>query len=273
MNKVLVSVFDNEKQAFEGLTALKELHQSGDISLYASAVVVKLDDGRISIKQEADSGPIGTLAGVVTGALVGLLGGPAGVALGASVGASGGLLIDMFNEGVSFDYIDEVGAELTPGKSAVVADVDEMWIVPVETRLGSLGAKTFRRYAGEIVDDQLTREAEETKADLTQLRTEFHEASANAKVKVQARMNADDRKLQDLGARLDAQSQKQAAKFKEQTAKLQEQLKSAKQTRKTEIEARMAELKASHEKRQAKLARARTLTREAAQLTKEAVLA
>jgi uncharacterized membrane protein len=273
MHKVLVSVFDSEKQAFEGLSALKELHQSGDISLYASAVVAKLDDGRISIKQEADSGPIGTLAGAVTGSLVGILGGPAGVALGAYVGGFGGLLVDMFNEGVSFDFIDEVGADLTPGKTAIVADMDEMWIVPVETRLGSLGAKTFRRYADDIVDEQLTREADETKADMTQLHAELQEASAEAKAKVQARIDADERKLQELGARLDAQSDKQTATFKEQMAKLQAQLKAAQQDRKAEIEARMAERKASSEKRQAKLAHARALTREAAQLTKEAVLA
>lgn len=273
MHKVLVSVFDNEKTAFQGLSALKQLHSNGDISLYGSAVVAKATDGTISIKQEADSGPIGTLAGVVAGSLVGILGGPVGVALGAYVGGMGGLFVDMFNEGVGLDFIDEVGAALKPGKVAVVTDIDEMWIVPVETELGKLGAATFRHYADDIVDAQLTREAEETKADLTQLRKEMGEAAGNAKAKVQARIEADERKLQALGARLDAESEKQTAQFEQRMAKLQEQMKSANEQRKADIAARMAELKAANERRSAKLQQARALTREAAQLTKEAILA
>ena len=40
-NKILVSVFDSERTAFEGLTALKDLHGEGDITLYASTVIAK----------------------------------------------------------------------------------------------------------------------------------------------------------------------------------------------------------------------------------------
>ncbi len=35
MNKMLLAVFDNEAAAFEGLKALKDLHESGDITLYS----------------------------------------------------------------------------------------------------------------------------------------------------------------------------------------------------------------------------------------------
>ena len=45
MNKVLVAVFDTEQAAFEGVSALKELHRDGDITLYASSVIVKDADG------------------------------------------------------------------------------------------------------------------------------------------------------------------------------------------------------------------------------------
>jgi uncharacterized membrane protein len=89
-NKILVSVFDSERTAFEGLTALKDLHREGDISLYASTMIAKDASGTVSVRQAADNGPIGTLAGRVTGGLVGLLGGPVGVAVGASSAASAG---------------------------------------------------------------------------------------------------------------------------------------------------------------------------------------
>ena len=152
-NRILVSVFDSERTAFEGLTALKDLHRDGDITLYASTVIAKDPSGTVSVRQAADKGPIGTLVGIVTGGLVGLLGGPAGVAVGAYVGGFGGLMYDLFKAGVSIDFVDEVSASLTPGKAAVIADIDEMWVTPIDTRLGALGGTTFRRIPGEVIDD------------------------------------------------------------------------------------------------------------------------
>ena len=91
-NKILVSVFDSEPTAFEGLKALVDLHWDGDITVYGSTVIAKDPSGTVSVRHEADDGPIGTLAGIVTGGLVGLLGGPAGVAVGAYIGGFGGLM-------------------------------------------------------------------------------------------------------------------------------------------------------------------------------------
>jgi len=73
-NKILVSVFDSEQAAFEGLTALKDLHRDGDITLYASSVIAKDPSGTGVCPPEGDKGPVGTLVGMVTGGLIGLLG-------------------------------------------------------------------------------------------------------------------------------------------------------------------------------------------------------
>ncbi len=113
-DKILVSVFDSEQMAFEGLTALKDLHRDGDITVYGSTVIAKDPSGTVSVRQEADNGPIGTLVGIVTGGLVGLLGGPAGVAVGAYIGGFGGLTYDLFKAGVSIDFVDEVSAYHSP---------------------------------------------------------------------------------------------------------------------------------------------------------------
>jgi hypothetical protein len=45
MNKMLIAIFDREAAAFEGLSALKDLHRNGDISLYSSAVIAKDSTG------------------------------------------------------------------------------------------------------------------------------------------------------------------------------------------------------------------------------------
>jgi uncharacterized membrane protein len=47
MNKILVAVFNGEAAAFQGLSALKDLHRDGDITLYSSAVIVKDKSGKI----------------------------------------------------------------------------------------------------------------------------------------------------------------------------------------------------------------------------------
>ena len=184
-NKILVSVFDSEPTAFEGLTALKDLHRDGDITLYASTVIAKDASGTVSVRQAADRGPIGTLVGIVTGGLVGLLGGPAGVAVGAYVGGFGGLMYDMFKAGVSMDFVDDVSASLTPGTAAIVADIDETWVTPIDTRLGALGGTTFRRLPGEVVDTELIRETDAARMELEQLRAELRETSGEAKANVE----------------------------------------------------------------------------------------
>ena len=45
MNKMLITVFETETKAYEGLSALKGLHENGDITLYANAVINK-DPGK-----------------------------------------------------------------------------------------------------------------------------------------------------------------------------------------------------------------------------------
>jgi hypothetical protein len=39
----------------------------------------------------------------------------------------------------------DVATALTPGKYAVVADVDEDWVTPVDTRMKAVGGPVFRR--------------------------------------------------------------------------------------------------------------------------------
>ena len=41
MNRMIVTVFDNEKSAYEALTAIKLLHTEGSLTLHAAAVIAK----------------------------------------------------------------------------------------------------------------------------------------------------------------------------------------------------------------------------------------
>jgi len=271
-NKILVSVFDSEPMAFEGLTALKDLHQDGDITLYGSTVIAKDPSGTVSVRQEADSGPIGTLVGIVTGGFVGLLGGPAGVALGAYIGGFGGLTYDLFKAGVSIDFVDEVSASLTPGKSAVIADIDETWVTPIDTRLGALGGTTFRRLPGEVADAELVRETDAARKELEQLEAELREASGEAEANVEAAIKVQQRKLEALVDRVDTALGQATAEFEARLATLREQQGKARESQRQRIDARMDELKASHEARKAKLEEARGLAKQSLEATYEALV-
>ena len=115
MNKMLVSIFDNEAAADAGLRALHKLHADGDITLYATGVLVKDADGKVTVKKSMDSGPVGTGVGLAVGGLIGLLGGPVLMAVGAMTGAVAGAVRDLWVAGVGLDFVEETGRLLKPG--------------------------------------------------------------------------------------------------------------------------------------------------------------
>ena len=203
MDKLIVTVFDDEAKAYEGLKALKELDADNSITLYATAVVAKNADGVVSVKQTGDQGPAGMAAGLALGSLIGLLGGPVGVAVGAATGTLGGSLYDLAQLGVGTDFLDEVSRHLLPGKTAVLAEVDEEWVTPLDTRMEALGGVVIRRARAEFVDAQIEREAEADRAELAQLKAEHAQAVGKAKAKLQAKVDAVEKRLRARRDQLD----------------------------------------------------------------------
>ena len=263
MNKMLAAVYNSEVVAVEGLSALKGLHKDGDITVYSTAVLVKDASGKVSMKQTADEGPIGTALGMLAGSMVGLLAGPVGLAVGASLGGLTGLIADLNKSGIDVQLVDDVSKALRPGKAAVLADVEETWTAPVDARVGKLGGMVFRRLRSEVVEDQLARESAEFKAEVKQLKEELAQAHAENKATIQAQIDDAKKKAQVMQdqakARIDQAKREADAKI---TA-LQGQLKQASDRQKAKIEKRIAEVKADLEARHAKLQEAGRLAKEA----------
>jgi len=126
MDKVVAVVFNEEKQAYEGLRAFRDLHADGSITLYSDAVVAKDANGKLSVREGGEV-PEGTFFGLLTGSLIGILGGPLGVAVGASTGTMIGATFDLARAGISDDFLQEMSEYLLPGKTAVITEVDEDW--------------------------------------------------------------------------------------------------------------------------------------------------
>ena len=189
MDRMLVVVFDNEVKAYEGKKALLQLNDEGSISVYAYAVLAKHADGTATVKQGDDSGPLGTLVGTSLGSLIGLLGGPVGLAIGAAAGLAAGSAADLNNARIGDDFIDDVSKQLLPNRVAVVAEIEEDWITPVDTRMEAIGGIVFRRALSDVrktVDDE---EVAGMKADFAQMKAEHAKAHADHKAKLQEKLN------------------------------------------------------------------------------------
>jgi uncharacterized membrane protein len=195
MNRMLVVVFDSEGKAYEGKKALWSLDAEGSISVYASSVVVRNSDGSSEVKQE-DPGLLGTLVGTPVGALIGLIGGPTGAAIGAAAGLAAGGFADLDNVRIGDDFIEDVGKALSPGHAALVAEVEEDWTAPVDTRMESIGGQVHRRALSDVRDTADDEDTAAIKADIAQTKSEHAQARADRKSKLQDRMNQLDSKLQ-----------------------------------------------------------------------------
>jgi len=196
MDRMLVVVFDSENKAYEGKKALSQLENEGSIVVYEYAVIGKSPDGTISLKQGDDRGPLGTLVGTSLGSLIGLLGGPVGLAIGATAGFVAGSAADLDNVRVGADFIDDVKLELRPNRFAVIAEIQEDWTTPVDSRMEALGGKVYRRALSEVEQRVEDKDIAAMKGDLAQLKAERAKAHADRKAKLQEKINQLDSKVQ-----------------------------------------------------------------------------
>jgi len=196
MDRMLVVVFDSERKAYEGKKALLQLDAEGSISVYGYAVVAKNADGTATIKQGDDVGPLGTLVGTTLGSLIGVLFGPVGLAIGATAGFTGGATADLYNSGVGDDFIDDVSKFVLPSKVALVAEIEEDWTTPVDTRMEAIGGLVFRRALSEVKHQVHEENVNSMKADMAQFRAEQAQAHADRKAKLQEKINQLDSKIQ-----------------------------------------------------------------------------
>jgi len=196
MEKMLVIVFNDEAKAYEGSHALKQLDDEGSIAIHAAAVIKKNADGTITLKEDEDDFPIRAVAGTGIGALIGLLEGPIGLAIGAVAGTLAGTIGDLHVAGVDAEFVDEVAATLTAGKCAVIADVSEEWVTPVDTRMEALGGTVLRKARRLVEDEERAQDIAALRAEIDGLKAELARVRGERKAKLQARIDRLNAKLQ-----------------------------------------------------------------------------
>jgi uncharacterized membrane protein len=232
MDKMIVTVFNSEHQAYEGVRILKDLHAEGSITLYGEAVIAKDANGTVAVRETADDGPLGTAVGMLTGGLVGLLGGPVGVAVGAMAGTAAGSAYDLTELGIDLDFVNEVGNHLEPGTAAVVAEIQEEWVLPLDTKMEAAGGIVVRRTRDEFVSDMYERDVTATKAEIAALQAEFDQARAEDKAKLQAKIDAAQGRLRAKQERAKAKVEAARLEGAAKAAAVREQAAAARPTRK-----------------------------------------
>ena len=153
MEDILVVVFDSEGTAYEGLNYLNQLNRDGIIDIYAGWVIAKEADGRITEKGWQGNFAFHTITGRAPDVLIGLFGGPGGIGIGPTVGGLTGINRDLHAAGVNSHFIEDVAAVLTPGKFAMVADVNGKYVTTIDTRMEALGGTVFRTEKQDFEDE------------------------------------------------------------------------------------------------------------------------
>jgi uncharacterized membrane protein len=253
MEKMLAVVFNNEAKAYEGSRALNQLDGEGSIALYGAQVVQKNAKGEITTKDTQADFPIGTFGGLWLGSLIGLLGGPAGMAAGAVVGTTAGALRDLTVADVDADFVDEVSNALTPGKYAVIADVNEEWVTPVDTRMEALGGTVYRTPRNHFEADQRAMDIATLKQQIAEMKAEHSQARAEAKTKLQVKIDNLNKKLNQ---KVDEAEERSKQLDKETEAKAQTLLKKAAKSQgdaKKALEARAKQMREKFEQSRSKL--------------------
>lgn len=261
MNKVIFVGFDTEQKAYEGDRALQEMHRDGTLTLYNDAVVVKGPGGVVAVRRTPDAEPVGTFGGMITGGLVGLLGGPVGAAVGSGAGTLIGAAFDLTNEGLDRDFVEDVGARLEPGKAAVIAEIDEHWQVPLDTRMEALGGTLVRQTRTQIEDAYLDRAVEAAQKELAgleaeelaQVQTAQTEKARKQAEKLQAKIDAAKRKVEAKEAALVARMQAVKAEGHGKIAVLEAQKATAAAESKAFVEDRLAHVRSDYEGRTMRL--------------------
>jgi uncharacterized membrane protein len=197
VEKLIVIVFDDQTKAFAGFEALRQLDRDGEISVYEAQMIRKEPTGSIEYIDNVDKVTFPIVGGTsAVGVIVGLLGGPLGALLG---GMAGGLISSIAaaeHAGVTDDYVNDVNTAMTPGKFAVVADISEDWVTPLDTRMEEIGGVVFRRTRTEVKRMHHDQDVAAHRAEMEQLKAERAQARSERRAKIDARIDTLRRKLE-----------------------------------------------------------------------------
>src|SRR3954471_342655 len=203
MENVLAVNFGDDAEVYKALTQLKELDEQGQVELTGAAVVVRGEDGHVEIKDDVDDTDLeGAATGGIVGLLIGILGGPLGVLIGGLTGLMIGSLYDVDDSDETESALSDISSSVRPGRTALLAQVDEPSPEVVDTAMAQLGGSVLRRPLEQVEAEVAAAEdAQEAaaKAARKKLREQRQEQT---KEKVKAKIDELKAKFEQIKAKL-----------------------------------------------------------------------
>jgi uncharacterized membrane protein len=144
MDHVVTFSFPDETRIAEAIRAVRKFClQTGD-KVYASAVVIKDRDGKLSVQEISSGGHGAIIVAALIGALAGLPAGPAAAAITASGGAMIGAAADLTSHDHFIAFAASIAERAHPGGAVIVAEVDEDSAPSFRGIMETVGATAMR---------------------------------------------------------------------------------------------------------------------------------
>src|SRR3954452_662241 len=151
MENVLAVNFDEDSNAYEALSVLREMDGQGQLELAGAAVVVREQDGSVVTKDQMDDTDLeGTATGGIVGLVIGILGGPFGVLSGGATGLLVGSLFDVADDDDTESALSDISRSVRPGRTGLIVEANEQSPEVVDTAMARLGGTVLRRPVEEV---------------------------------------------------------------------------------------------------------------------------
>jgi uncharacterized membrane protein len=149
---VIAVTFEDDSNAYEALTTLKELDSQRQIEIRGAAVVARDETGNIVEKDDVggERQLTGTATGGLVGLLIGILGGPFGILIGGATGLLIGSLFDDDDADETESVLAEISKSIRVEHNALLTEVSEQSTEVIDTAMARLGGTVVRRAASEV---------------------------------------------------------------------------------------------------------------------------
>jgi uncharacterized membrane protein len=255
MDKMLVAVFGDESRADEGSRRIRALDAEGQIDAFAIDIIVRDERGKVTARESSDPGALGRGVRLFTRSLCLALGAPEGFATAFGAETCGGPLLELSRIGIGYDFLTDVARHLLPGRVAVVAEIWEQWVMPVNSRLEAMGGAILRREREEISAAEFEREKAALEVEIAELEHGHARSVGVYRRRLEVRLRAVRETLRAVQGRALAELADARAEHEAKIAVVQTKLATSQGVVRASLEARLSERRAEHQRRSACLVR------------------
>ena len=186
---VIAVTFEDDRNAYQALTALKELDSQKRVGVEEGVVVVRNEDGQVVEKDRVESMFLpNTAGGGLTGLLIGIIGGPLGMLVGSASGLFLGSLFDLSDADETESALSAISSSVEVGRTSLLAVVTEQSPEVIDAAMSELGGTVLRRSVYDVESELAAAEDAEHKAkwearkELVRSHNEHDKAAVNAKL-------------------------------------------------------------------------------------------